>query len=513
MLHNPYRRLLLLSGLILLVAYTAHAQPKREFRGVWVATVANIDFPSDRLLDARSQQQEWTDMLDRFQAAGLNAVIAQIRPAADAFYPSELVPWSVYLTGRQGAPPVPSYDPLQFMIEETHKRGMTFHAWLNPYRATMGLDTSSLARNHVVRAHPEWVVPYGGRYYLNPGLPEVRTHIRAVVEEVVRRYEIDAIHFDDYFYPYKVKNEVFPDQAAFAEYGSSFEDIQSWRRHNVDELIRELAAMIEQQKPWVLFGISPFGVWRNASTDPVNGSNSRASIESYDDLNADVLKWLELGWIDYIMPQLYWYIGLPVADHKALLAWWEEHTYGQQLLIGHAAYKVGDPDKLQWQNPDEIPAQIRLNRASSRAQGSAFFSARSLAANKLAVNDSIAAQYPQPALNPVTTQYVERVQHFPHLERPRNVRTGGVRLRWKYNKRDLEHPPLYYAIYRYDGRQVGDFDGAHLVGVSAFNRQRREWEWVDASAEPGKRYTYVVRPVNRTHHEGQPSKARRIRVR
>ncbi len=509
---NKSTFLIALFALSFAINITAQNSPKREFRGVWVATVANIDFPSSSKLDGETQKKEWIQLMEDFKAAGMNAVVAQIRPAGDAFYPSDLVPWSKYLTGKQGSSPVPFYDPLAFMIEEAHKRGIEFHAWLNPYRATMNLKTDELSSKHQFKKNPNWFVQYGGRYYFNPGEPEVINHINEVVKEIVEKYDVDAIHFDDYFYPYKVKGQEFPDQAAFEKYGQEFLEIGDWRRHNVDVLIETLSETIENAKPWVRFGISPFGVWRNKSTDPVNGSDSRASIESYDDLNADVLKWLEEDWIDYVAPQLYWYIGLPVADHKTLIEWWNKHTFDRHLYIGHAAYKVGDSKKIEWLNPKEMSDQIALNRKTPNAQGSIYFSARSLKANKLGVADSIANHYKKPALLPAYDKYYLPTQSYVRLSRAKNMDGGAVRLKWKYNKRDLNNPPLYYVIYRFEGRKVGDFeDASNIAGITEFDETRREWEYLDTTAEAGKRYTYIVKPVNKLHQEGRKSRKRRIK--
>jgi len=496
---------------IIVPSLNGQSSPKREFRGVWVATVVNIDFPSSKKLDSDSQKREWIEMLEGFKKMGLNAVVVQIRPAGDAFYPTDLAPWSEYLTGKQGAEPVPFYDPLAFMIEETHKRGMEFHAWLNPYRATMGLDLNKISDQHQLKKNPDWFVKYGKRYYFNPGLPDVREHINQVVEEIVKKYEVDAIHFDDYFYPYKVKNEEFPDSAAFAEHGKEFSDIGDWRRHSVDVLIENLSKIIKKNKPHVKFGISPFGVWRNNDVDPVNGSDSYASITSYDDLNADILKWMEKDWIDYVVPQLYWYIGFAPADHLTLIKWWNERTYGKDLYIGHAAYKVGDGKKIEWQDPKEIGRQIELNRKTENALGSVYFSARSLKANNLNVADSISSYYQKPALMPINSKTVVNTNRKPYLRWAKN-RDNAIRLRWKYSKKDKKNPPMYYVIYRFDGREVGDFNDANnILDITAYNQNQRKWEYFDRTAEPKKRYTYVVRPVNKLHQEGEASKRRRAK--
>lgn len=499
---------------LLMPTLNAQQSPKREFRAVWVATVVNIDYPSSKKLDSDSQKREWIEMLENYQRMGLNAVIVQVRPAGDAFYPTDLAPWSEYLTGKQGARPIPMYDPLAFMIEETHKRGMEFHAWLNPYRATMSLDLDKLSNQHQLKKNPDWFVKYGKRYYFNPGLPDVRQHINQVVEEIVRNYNIDAIHFDDYFYPYKVKGQEFPDSATYAEYGKEFSDIGDWRRYNVDVLIENLSKIIKDNKPYVKFGISPFGVWRNKSTDPVNGSDSYASIASYDDLNADILKWMEKDWIDYVAPQLYWYIGFRPADYLKLTNWWNDKTYGKDLYIGHAAYKVDDKsNKPQWQDRNEMGRQIELNRKTPNVLGSIYFSSRSLKANKLNVTDTISSYYEHPALIPENKKTVLPENRKVSFSRAKN-RDNAIRLRWKYSSKDKKNPPLYYVIYRFEGRKVGDLnDARNILATTAYNPNQRSWEFFDRTAEKKKRYTYVIRPVNRLHQEGTTSRKRRARKR
>ncbi|MBK7871875.1 MAG: family 10 glycosylhydrolase [Saprospiraceae bacterium] len=345
--------------------------PKREFRAVWVASVANIDYPRQPSPNSIALQEQFKTLLEQYKQVGLNAIIVQIRPTGDALYPTELAPWSKYLAGRQGLAPAPDYDPLKFMIDEAHKMGFEFHAWMNPYRATMDLDTLSLAPNHAFHAHRDWMVRYGGRFYFNPALPQVRQHINDIVKEVVTKYDVDAIHFDDYFYPYKIKDEVFPDSIDFWRYGARFSNIEDWRRSNVDSLIENISTTINEIKPYVKFGISPFGVWRNKDKDP-SGSDTRAGATTYDDLYADVVKWMRLGWIDYLIPQLYWNIGFPPADHATLVGWWGSRSYERDLYIGHAAYKVQNDPQPAWNVPDEIPKQIQLNRRNALTKAALF---------------------------------------------------------------------------------------------------------------------------------------------
>ena len=255
--------------LMLLVFLSCGSVPKtkvqfaeREFRGVWVATVVNIDWPKSGNDPVKKQQEDFIALLDFYRNLNFNAVIVQVRTAGDALYPSQYAPWSRFLTGEEGQKPEPYYDPLEWMIKETHKRGLEFHAWLNPYRATFDLNTDILSKTHDYVVHPEWMVNYGKKYYYNPGLPEVQEHLLAVIAEVIQNYDIDAIHFDDYFYPYKIKGETFDDVAAFERYGKAGETLEDWRRANVNTLIKGIHDYIARQKPWIQFGGESF--WRMA---------------------------------------------------------------------------------------------------------------------------------------------------------------------------------------------------------------------------------------------------------
>jgi len=264
---------------------------KREMRAVWIATVANIDWPSQRTLTSKQQRDEMKLMLDEFQKNNINAIVIQIRPTADAFYASMIEPWSYWLTNNQGMKPDPFYDPLQFIIEEAHKRCIDVHTWLNPYRVLNNDKTDLLSNEHLFFKRPDLFVKYGGKFYFNPGLDETRQYLNKVVEDIVQRYDIDAIHFDDYFYPYKVAGEEFPDEDTFLKYPRGYAPDQKgdWRRNNVNLVIAELQKTIKGVKPWVEFGISPFGVWRNDNVDP-RGSATKAGVQNYDDLYADILK-------------------------------------------------------------------------------------------------------------------------------------------------------------------------------------------------------------------------------
>jgi uncharacterized lipoprotein YddW (UPF0748 family) len=349
----------------------------REFRGVWIATVANIDWPTSSTDPYSKQKEEFIKLLDYYKSLNFNAVIVQVRAAGDAFYPSKYSPWSKYLTGKQGLKPNTMEDPLSWMILESHRRGLEFHAWFNPYRATMNLETNELHPSHDFIKHRDWMIKYSTKYYYNPGLPEVRAHLVQIINEVVQNYNIDAIHFDDYFYPYKVEKEVFNDAASFKKYGKPGQKLDDWRRENVNLLVKEVNENIKTHKPWVQFGISPFGVWRNIEKDKT-GSKTRAGQTNYDDLYADVLTWMKNGWIDYLIPQLYWSMDYELASHRILLDWWSKNSYNTKIYIGNGPYKIRDNADKAWDNPMEISNQVGLSKITPNIAGNAYFSAKSM---------------------------------------------------------------------------------------------------------------------------------------
>jgi|LauGreDrversion4_1035100.scaffolds.fasta_scaffold36612_2 uncharacterized lipoprotein YddW (UPF0748 family) len=380
----------------------SHSLPEipREFRGVWIATVANIDWPVSGTDSWEKQKKDYLALLDYYKGLHFNAVIVQIRTAGDALYPTKLAPWSKYLTGQQGTAPKTQEDPLTWMIEAAHQRGLEFHAWLNPYRATMDLNTAGLNPNHDFHKHRKWMLKYGTKWYYDPGLPEVKAHLLQIIAEVVDTYEIDAIHFDDYFYPYREPNVEFPDQASYAAYKKSGQSKDDWRRQNVDQLILALSETIKSKKPWVQFGISPFGVWRNQSKDP-KGSPTQAGQTNYDDLFADVLKWMKNGWIDYLIPQLYWSMEHRLASHRVLADWWSNNSYGVPVYLGNGPYKIREDSDAAWKEPKELITQVHYGRTLPQIQGNAFFSARSIYTKNQDIAQLLKKEvYEQPVLPP-----------------------------------------------------------------------------------------------------------------
>lgn len=437
---------------------TSNAQnPKFELRAAWIATVVNIDWPSKKGLSTEEQKSEFIKLLNMLQHVGMNAIVVQVRPAGDAFYPSQYEPWSEFLTGVQGQAPSPYYDPLQFMIAETHKRGMEFHAWFNPYRAVFDVNRSSVAATHPTKIYKNWFLTYGGggagvKKYFDPGNPDVRQFLLKVIKDVVKRYNIDAVHFDDYFYPYPVAGKEFPDDESYSRYGKGMEK-NEWRRSNCDSIIRQLSTMIKSVKPNVKFGISPFGVWRNKSKDST-GSPTKTGITNYDDLHADILLWLKKGWIDYVTPQCYWEIGKPNLDFGDLVDWWASHTYGRQLFIGHALERAGS--NAAWRNKKELPNEIEILRDYENVQGSMFFSAKHFYRNPNGWSDSLRLHYYNtPALIP-PMKWIDSIPPIPPM-------TSTKKNKLMVNKQKDCEPLKGFVLYAFSKDSVDIDDPKNIV--------------------------------------------------
>jgi len=498
--------------------------PKREFRAAWVATVLNIDWPSKAGLDSDTQKKEFLSIADTIKANNMNAVIVQVKPAADSFFPSEYSPWSEYLTGTQGKAPSPYYDPLEFMIEAAHQRNIEFHAWVNPFRITQkGVsDMNKLAENHPARAHPEWVVSYGGQLFFNPGVPEARAFIVKSIIEIVTKYDVDAIHMDDYFYPYPVSGESFDDSAQYKKYGAG-KTLDEFRRANVDNLVRTLSAQIKRVKPYVKFGISPFGVWRNKSTDPT-GSDTKAGIENYDSLYADTRLWIKNGWIDYIMPQIYWDFNEPAAPYENVLKFWVNEiklNKNVHLYTGNASYKVGTKSASGgWLELGELPAQINRNRREASVMGSAFYNMTSVSDNPLGVMTKIKnEQYRYPALVPHMPWMMSAAQQAASQAVPQMpaVRLAASVKSVRITITDTSPAELtgtggevrYYVIYRVDNsrglsRASVISNPANILDIVAKGGRTRI-NYTDRKAKIGDNYTYYITSVNRLHGESRPA--------
>ena len=478
---------------------SSHA-PKREFRGVWVATVANIDWPSKPALSITEQQSEFVKLLDLHRTNRMNAVIVQIRPCADAFYPSRYEPWSKWLTGKLGQPPQPYYDPLKFMIDEAHSRGFEFHAWFNPYRAAMDVEKNGIDSSSLVFKQPDWFLKYGKNFYFDPGLPQARKHVVNVIMEVVNAYEIDGVHFDDYFYPYKIKDLEFPDSATFALYGGAFADKSDWRRSNVDSLIKKLSDSIRSVKPQVQLGISPFGVWRNQDKDST-GSATKAGQTCYDDLYANVLQWQKEKWIDYVIPQIYWTIGFEVANYKIIAEWWNKNNYDVPVYIGQATYRIGNAKDERWMEPNQLPQQIRLNRSLKYIQGSAFFSSKSFQTNPLGFNDSLKSKLyrtlslpPEARKTKLSEDRDYSLQFIAHA--------NGTQLLWNESRTglNLHHR---YVIYRFEKKKISFDDATKIIAILPKENDLPWQNFIDRTAKRGKKYSYAVTSLDIYNHESK----------
>ncbi len=399
----------------------------REFRGVWVATVSNIDWPSRSGLSTAEQKRQLLAILDRSVALHLNAVVLQVRPAADALYPSKLEPWSEYLTGEMGKAPSPYWDPLAFAVAESHKRGLELHVWINPYRARHPSARSANSSTHISVAHPELVRRYGTHLWMDPGEPAVREHTIRVVLDIVNRYDIDGVHMDDYFYPYSENDAAgkkipFPDSESFARYragGGSLER-DDWRRDNVNLLVKQMYAGIKAAKPWVKFGVSPFGIWRPGYPERIKG------FDAYSELFADSRKWLTEGWVDYFTPQIYWAIGKPDERYPLLLHWWaQQNPMHRNLWVGNYPGRVtGKPNA--WP-ASEIMDQIAMTRAESGVTGNVHFSMKSFMPGADSLSEKlIAGPYRLKALVPPSPWLDDKAPAQPEIRIRRDRPTSSV---------------------------------------------------------------------------------------
>ncbi len=485
---------------ILSVNLMAAKYPKREMRAVWIATIANIDWPSSSNLTTEQQQQEFIELLDLCKVYNMNTVVFQIRPASDAFYASDFEPWSQWLTGKQGKRPEPFYDPLEFAATECHKRGVDLHVWINPYRAVSDVNVNRTSTGHISNTHPEWFITYGKTKIFDPGLPQTRNYVTKIVSDIVRRYDIDAIHMDDYFYPYRISGVEFPDEQSFRDYPRGFKagEKDDWRRHNVDLIIQQLHDSIKAIKPWVEFGISPFGVWRNADKDPA-GSKTKAGQTNYDDLFADIVKWEQNHWIDYVTPQVYWEIGKEIADYKIIADWWSHNTYGTQLFIGHGLYKL-DPEAKEksWQSADEIVNQVKLNRKRSTISGSIFYSAKFLRKNPLNLQQKLQDRlYRYPALAPVN----ERISPvIPQVPANAQIKVSDGKLEFSWEKGENTKSFVIYQFNRW--QRINIKKPARIILTTSDNSVT----YMLSELTDPDRYRYVVTAISQTNMESKPVK-------
>jgi uncharacterized lipoprotein YddW (UPF0748 family) len=436
----------------------------REFRGVWVATVDNIDWPSKPGLPVEKQKEEMLRILDRSRELNLNAIVFQVRPAGDALYASELEPWSAYLTGEQGKAPEPFYDPLAFAVEEAHARGLELHVWFNPYRARHPSEKGPFGKTHLSQTHPDLVKKYGKYLWMDPGEKAVQDHSLAVVADVVKRYDVDGIHLDDYFYPYKEKDEAgnildFPDEPSYARYreagGTLAKD--DWRRENVDTFIRRMYEETKAAKPWVKVGIAPFGIWRPGNPPQIQG------FDPYAELYADSRKWLQEGWCDYFTPQLYWPVGQTAQDYPTLQKWWiEQNTVGRHIWPGLFTSRVGDSSR-NWE-ASVIAKQIEASRAQPGATGNIHFSMKAILQERPGLVETLKTLYAEPALVPASPW----IDDMPPAK-PVATAKGG-RASWQ---RQGGEPPFVWVVRTRSGDKwatrivAGGEDGVEVAGAAA----------------------------------------------
>lgn len=483
-----------LVAMMLLCAYPAKAQkaPKREFRGAWIQCV-NEQFQG---LSKEEMQRTLSYQLDELAKDGVNAIIFQVRAECDALYNSPYEPWSRFLTGRQGQNP--GWDPLAWMVSECHKRGMEIHAWINPYRAkTKG--TSALASNNIAVKHPERVFEYDGLYILNPALPENREYICKIADDIVRRYDIDGFHIDDYFYPYPVAGKAIPDAKEYNA-DSRGMSIGDWRRDNVNKFIEQLHDSIRQTKPWVKFGVSPFGIYRNARSSSI-GSNTRG-LQNYDDLYADVLKWVNNGWIDYCVPQLYWQIGHKTADYETLIKWWNEHAGTRPLYIGEDVERTIKYADVDNPNTNQVAAKHKLHEQCKNVDGTVLWYAKAAVDNYDRYGVFLRNYYwKSPALQPLMPFIDDKAPKKPRKLKAHQNSTNLL-LTWMAPKGNgWKDEAVKYVVYQFKpGESVDISDPSHIVSLTT----HQSLETVKP-AESGK-YIYVVTALDRMSNESEIAK-------
>jgi len=467
--------------------------PKREFRAVWIATVGRIDWPKSN--NPATQRSDLISILDAFKSLNINAFMFQVRPECDALYQSDIEPWSRWLTGTQGVPPNPFYDPLEFAINEAHKRGMELHAWLNPYRAERVVGSYPLSSNHVVKKHPEWILQVGNLKFLNPGLQEVRDYVTSVFVDIVSRYDVDGIHIDDYFYGEGITTQ---DAATFAAYPRGFTNIADWRRDNINLLIKQVNDSIQAIKPWVKWGVSPRGIWRPGYPPGIVGN------DNYNSIYTDAMHWLQSHSIDYINPQLYWKFG-GGQDYGKLMPWWADSAgaNGRHMYVGHAVYRINDGTSNF--TASELPNQIRLNRVTPNCQGSVHYNTNTLLSNPKGFLDSLRNDfYKYPALPPVM-DWKDITPPQPVANLNASVSSSNVTVTWqKPSAAPDGDSAYYYVIYRFDNQTPVNIDDPRYIRKVDYSGT---FSFTENNVISGSTVTatYVVTSVDRLHNESAVS--------
>ena len=493
-LYRPCYFVSMLCCMVGLAAVNCIAQtqyPKREMRGAWVAAVANIDYPSSGFATTETKTAELVAIFDKLKSAGINAVFFQVRTECDALYESNLEPWSYWLTGRQGKAPVPFFDPLKIAIDEAHKRGMELHAWLNPYRAVKTSGEYGISPNHVTQKHPEWVLSFKDLKMLDPGLPAVQEYILQVIDDIVSRYDIDGIHFDDYFYPYG-PHVTTEDKASFDKYAGGFSNIEDWRRNNINTLIRHVGELIREKKPLVKFGVSPFGIAENKFAN-TNG------FEAYNILYSDPVNWIKNKYVDYIVPQIYWEINHAKASFAKLLPWWGSVNNGRQVYVGH--YASNYLSAKYTGSPAELQNQIQLARNTPNILGSVFFSAKTITQNWKNFADTLAYKtYLYPALLP---QMPWKDSIPPNAPSAGNIifKDNQVQLSWDEPAKAADgETATAYVVYKFQISAPIDLSDPRAIRAIIPAGQRCYSEYAGYSD-----YIFVITSLDRLQNESEGS--------
>lgn len=471
--------------------------PKREFRGAWIQTV-NGCFKG---MSRDDMQNTLTRYLDAFQRYGLNTVIFQVRCEADAFYKSRYEPWSYYLTGEQGVAPNPMWDPLEWMVEQCHRRGLELHAWINPYRAKTAAP-HDLAVNHPYNMWPDRFFKYRDMLLFDPGEPGNREYICRVVADIMRNYDVDGIHMDDYFYPYPAAGMEVPDNNSYAKYNNGIADRGDWRRYNVNELIHQMHDTIRAVKPWVKFGVSPFGIYHNARRGGNIPGSDTNGLENYGDLYADVLYWVNKGWVDYSMPQLYWQIGHSVADYETLIRWWDKYASNRPLIIGESIENTIKYADLSNPQINQLIAKMNLERSLPNVSGSCMWYGEVFANNKGNYAEAVHQLYfKHPALQPLMPFIDGKAPGKVKKLKPVWTEDGYI-LFWTAPKAKSEmDEAVKYVVYRFaKGESIDLDDASHIVTVTPDNFYKLPYE------DGSEKYVYVVTALDRLQNESSAVK-------
>lgn len=471
--------------------------PKREFRGAWLHVIGQTQWQNKSTAEAKKYID---DQFQKLLDAGCNAVIFQVRPTADAMYKSEIEPWTSWLTGTRGKAPVPEWDPMEYAIERAHERGMEFHAWLNPYRVT-STPKEILPADHLSKREPHRFVKFNGQTFFDPAYKENRDYICEVVRDIVSRYDVDAIHIDDYFYPYPVNGKRFNgDNESYARFGNGM-DRNQWRRDNVDMLIQDLSATIKGEKPWVRFGVSPFGIWRNRSNDP-RGSES-SGLQNYDDLYADVLLWAKNGWIDYLVPQLYWTLDMKAAPSRGLAKWWNDNTHGVDLYIGQDVQRTMNNSDPDTGDKNELATKVRISRELPNVKGNVWWHGYWVTSNMNGVADSLALKHQSTiALPPAYGRQRLCPESVEDVGLTRQ--DGKVYLTWTApapGGQEKETDAIRFVVYQFfPGEKVDIEDSQAIIALTPATSLLLG----DSDDSSVKGCTFVVTSLDRMNRESDP---------